>query len=242
MSDSEDHRVPTPVLLAWSGGKDSILALATLRQDPGSSVVGLLTTVAPAYDRISIHGVRRSILQAQAGALGLPVFEAPVAPDSSNADYDAAWALALRHARAAFGPVNHIAYGDLFLEDVRRFREEQSQRLGYTPRFPLWGQDTGSLARHFIRAGYEAYLTCVDTTQLAPEFAGRRFNQALLADLPATVDPCGERGEFHTCVVAGPLFRHAIPVDCGERVRRDGRFEYCDLVPRDGERSAQAAA
>ena len=234
--------MPTPILLAWSGGKDSNLALATLRRDPESCVVGLLTTVAPAYDRISIHGVRRSILQAQAGALGLPVFEAPLAPDSGNADYDAAWTLALRHARAALGPVAHIAYGDLFLEDVRRFREEQSQRLGYTPLFPLWGRDTGSLARDFIRAGYEAYLTCVDTTQLAPEFAGRQFDDALLADLPATVDPCGERGEFHTCVVAGPLFRRAIPVRCGERVRRDGRFEYCDLVPRDSQCSAQAAA
>lgn len=233
--------MPTPVFLAWSGGKDSTLALATLGQDPVYRVVGLLTTVAPAYDRISMHGVRRTILQAQAAALQLPVFEALLAPNSSNTDYDAAWALAIQHARHTLGPVEHIAYGDLFLEDVRRFREEQGRRLGYAPLFPLWGQDTRHLAQHFIQAGYEAYLTCVDTTQLAPEFAGRRFDQPLLADLPASVDPCGERGEFHTCVVAGPLFRHPIAVSCGERLRRDDRFEYCDLVPRETLSSPQTA-
>lgn len=234
--------MPTPILLAWSGGKDSTLALATLRQDPEYHAVGLLTTMASAYDRVSIHGVRRAILHAQATALQLPVFEALLTANSSNTDYDAAWALAIEHARQALGPVGHIAYGDLFLEDVRRFREEQGQRLGYTPLFPLWGRDTGQLAQHFIQAGYHAYVTCVDTTQLAPEFAGRRFDQLLLADLPASVDPCGERGEFHTCVVAGPHFSQPIPVRCGERLRREDRFEYCDLVPPDTLSSPQAAA
>jgi uncharacterized protein (TIGR00290 family) len=222
--------VSTPVLLAWSGGKDSTLALARLRQDSDVQVAGLLTTISPLHDRISIHGVRRSILHAQAAALGLPLFEAPLAPESSNEDYDRAWSLALRSAREVLRPVETLAYGDLFLEDVRQFREAQGVRLGYTPLFPLWGEDTGHLARHFIASGYEAYLICVDTTQLAPEFAGRRFDDALLADLPAGVDPCGERGEFHTCVVAGPIFRQPIPVVRGERVRREGRFEYCDLV------------
>lgn len=221
-----------PVLLAWSGGKDSSLALATLTADPGMQLVGLLTSVTPAYDRISIHGVRRAILYAQADSLGLPVFEAELAPGSSNEAYEAAWAAALTRARGQVGPVQHVAYGDLFLEDVRSFREAQSLRLDYTPLFPLWGLDTGKLAREFIAAGYEAYLTCVDTSQLGPDFAGRRFDASLLSDLPASVDPCGERGEFHTCVLGGPIFRIPIRAIPGERLRRDERFEYCDLIPR----------
>ncbi len=220
------------MLLAWSGGKDSTMALAELAADPAVRVLGLLTTVSPAHDRISIHGVRRSILHAQARALELPVFEATLSPRSGNDDYDVAWKAALKQAQEALGPVRHIAYGDLFLEDVRSFREEQALRLDYAPLFPLWGQETSGLARHFIADGYEAYLTCVDTTQLAPAFAGRRFDTALLAELPATADPCGERGEFHTCVVAGPLFRQAIRVTIGDRVHRDDRFEYCDLMLR----------
>ena len=222
-----------PVLLAWSGGKDSTLALAALRADPAMRVVGLLTSVAPAFDRISIHGVRRSILRAQAAALELPVFEAELAPTPSNEAYDIAWAAAFKSAQAQVGPVAHIAYGDLFLADIRRFREAQAQRLGYTPVFPLWGRPTPALARQFIAAGYEAYLTCVDTTQLASDFAGRRFDLDVLADFPPTVDACGEHGEFHTCVVAGPLFTRPIAVLVGERVRRDERFEYCDLVLED---------
>jgi uncharacterized protein (TIGR00290 family) len=187
--------------------------------------------VAPAYDRISIHGVRRSILHAQAASLRLPVFEAELAPASSNEDYDRAWALALASARSALGPVRGLAYGDLFLEDVRQFRLGQAERLDYEPLFPIWGRDTTALAATFVEAGYLAYLTCVDTTQLDASFAGRRYDRALLAELPASVDPCGERGEFHTCVVDGPLFREPIRVEVGERIRRDGRFEYCDLVP-----------
>ncbi len=222
-----------PVLLAWSGGKDSSLALARLRGDPEVEVLGLLTSVAPAYDRVSIHGVRRSILREQAASLGLPLFEAHLSPGSTNESYDAAWASAVNQARDSVGAVRHIAYGDLSLEDVRRFREEQGARLGFIPAFPLWGTDTARLAREFVEAGYEAYLTCVDTTQLAPEFAGRRFDATLLEELPATVDPCGERGEFHTCVVAGPLFSVPIPVTRGERLRREDRFEYCDLLPLD---------
>ena len=135
-------------------------------------------------------------------------------------------------ARAnAIGPVEHIAYGDLFLEDVRKFREEQSVRLDYLPLFPLWGRDTRALAREFVDAGYDAYLTCVDTQQLDASFAGRRYDARLLDELPASVDPCGERGEFHTCVVGGPIFAEAIAVTVGERTRRAERFEYCDLVP-----------
>ena len=221
----------TPVLLAWSGGKDSTLALAELRRKPTHRVVALLTTVTDAYDRISMHGVRRSILRAQAESVGLPVFEAVLPPEASNEVYDAAWASAIRRARERLGPVEHLAYGDLFLEDVRRFREEQSVRLDYLPLFPLWGRDTRALAREFVNAGYDAYLTCVDTQQLDASFAGRRYDASLLAELPASVDPCGERGEFHTCVVGGPIFSEAIAVTVGERTRRAERFEYCDLVP-----------
>jgi uncharacterized protein (TIGR00290 family) len=234
--------LPVPVLLAWSGGKDSVLTLARLRQSPQYRVVGLLTTITTAYDRISMHGIRRSILLAQSRALDLPVFEAHLAASAGNAEYETAWIGAIKTAASALGPVNLIAYGDLFLEDIRRFREEQGHRAGYTPIFPLWGIETRSLAREFIDAGYEAYLTCVDTTQLASDFAGRRFDTALLQDLPPAVDPCGERGEFHTCVVAGPGFRYRIDVERGERVRRDERFEYCDLIPRGTSDSPSAAA
>ncbi len=233
--------MPT-VLVAWSGGKDSTLALARLRQSPDCKVAGLLTTIAPAEDRVSIHGIRRTVLHAQAAALGLPVFEAPLASKSSNADYDAAWAAALQRARSGLGSIEGVAYGDLFLEQVRRYREQQGVRLGYTPVFPLWGLDTAQLAREFISAGYEAYLTCVDTTQLAAEFAGRRFDLSLLQDLPSSVDPCGERGEFHTCVVAGPIFRQPIAVTGGERTRREERFEFYDLVPARTPRAPPAPA
>lgn len=222
-----------PVLLAWSGGKDSTLALAELGRDGSYRVAGLLTTVTTSYDRISIHGVRRSILRAQAESLGLPVFEAELNAPATNPEYEAAWAAAINKAGRTVGPVGLIAYGDLFLEDVRKYREAQAERGGYRPLFPLWRRDTRELAEGFIRAGYEAYLTCVDTTLLGAEFAGRRFDEEFLKDLPAEVDPCGERGEFHTCVVAGPEFRKSIPVRVGERLRRDGRFEFCDLVPED---------
>jgi uncharacterized protein (TIGR00290 family) len=220
----------TSVLLAWSGGKDSALTLAALRGDPSVRVLGLMTTVSSAHDRVAIHGVRRSILHAQAAATGLPLVEVPLPPGATNAIYDAAWAGGLQRA-AGLGPLDAVAYGDLFLEDIRGFREAQGRRLGYQPLFPIWGRDTQDLALAFVADGYEAYLTCVDTTQLDAEFAGRRFDRALLRDLPAGVDPCGERGEFHTCVVAGPVFGEAIAVRVGERVRREDRFEYCDLVP-----------
>jgi uncharacterized protein (TIGR00290 family) len=207
-----------------------VLALAELRRSPKYQVAGLLTTVSPAYDRVSIHGTRRTLLRAQSDALGLPVFEAELPPDSSNEVYEGAWVRAIQAAQATVGPIHAIAYGDLFLEDVRKFREDLARRAGYEPLFPIWGRDTRELADEFVRAGYEAYVTCVDTTQLDPSFAGRRYDRSFLHDLPSSVDPAGERGEFHTCVVAGPGFRQPIPVRVGERVRRDERFEFCDLI------------
>jgi uncharacterized protein (TIGR00290 family) len=218
------------VVLAWSGGKDSALALGALRADPRYRVVALVTTITREYDRISIHGVRRAVLEAQISALGLPLIEAVIPSGSTNADYEAAFAVALRTAQGRWPGLRHIGFGDLFLTDVRAYREALLGSLGWVGVFPLWGEDTASLARHFVRAGYRAILTCVDTTQLDPTFAGRSFDAALLADLPETVDPCGEQGEFHTCVYAGPPFAHPLPLVTGERVQRDARFEYCDVL------------
>jgi uncharacterized protein (TIGR00290 family) len=216
------------VLLAWSGGKDSTLALERLLGDPGVNVAALLTTVTTGYDRIAIHGVRRSILRRQVELLGIPLVEAEIPPQADNATYEAAFADAL--ARASGGRIDTIAFGDLFLADVRAYREAMLARLGWRGLFPLWGEDTARLARYFVDRGYRAILSCVDTEQLDGAFCGRDFDTALLADLPGSVDPCGENGEFHTCVRAGPIFGGAIALEHGERVLRDGRFQYVDLI------------
>lgn len=223
---------PEPIILSWSGGKDSALALATLRERPEFDVVALLTTVTSGYDRISVHGVRRSLLAAQQRSIGLPVHEIVIEPQSSNDAYDAAVERALFDVRRRYPNVGRIAYGDLFLEDVRRYREEGLKPLGFAGLFPLWGRPTGTLAQEFIDRGFEARLVCVDTTQLDAGFSGRAFDAALLRDLPPTVDPCGERGEFHTFVSEGPGFATSVAYDVGEVVLRDGRFAYCDLVDR----------
>jgi uncharacterized protein (TIGR00290 family) len=221
--------VAEPIVLSWSGGKDSALTLDALRRDPSVEVVALLTTVTTGYDRISIHGVRRSLLYAQTESLGLPVYEIVLEPKSSNEQYDAAVARGLADVRRRHPDVRRIAYGDLFLEDVRRYREERLTPLGFEGTFPLWGLPTHVLARDFVDRGFDARLVCVDTTQLDASFAGRVFNHALLDELPASVDPCGERGEFHTFVSNGPGFATPVTYDVGEIVIRDGRFAYCDL-------------
>jgi uncharacterized protein (TIGR00290 family) len=216
--------------LAWSGGKDSTLTLGALQTDPGIDVVALVTTITRDYDRISIHGVRRTVLQAQVQSIGLPLFESLMPAAATNAVYEAALADTLADLRRRRPDVHHLAFGDLFLTEVRAYREQLLSRLGWTPVFPLWGQDTAGLARAFIARGYRAVLTCVDTTQLDAGFVGREFDAALLADLPSEVDPCGERGEFHTCVYDGPIFTEPLALQSGERIRRDGRFEYCDFT------------
>jgi uncharacterized protein (TIGR00290 family) len=218
------------VALAWSGGKDSSLALAALRADPTVEVVALVTTMTRDFDRISMHGVRRTVLEAQVAELELPLVEATIPAAANNLAYEEAFAAALAVLSQQHPGLRHLAFGDLFLTDVRAYRERVLPPLGWTPVFPLWGRDTAALARDFVGAGFRAILTCVDTTQLGAEFAGREFDPAFLADLPPTVDPCGERGEFHTCVYAGPIFRHPLAVETGARVRRDGRFEYCDVT------------
>ncbi|MEO7084979.1 MAG: ATP-binding protein [Gemmatimonadaceae bacterium] len=222
---------PEPIILSWSGGKDSSLALDALRADPSVEVVGLMTTVTAGYDRISIHGVRRALLDAQVASIGLPLYEISITPQSSNEAYDAAVERALADLRLRHPAVRRIAYGDLFLEDVRQYREERLEPLGYKGIFPLWGRPTAALARDFVDRGFEARLVCVDTTQLDGTFAGRAFDDSLLDAFPASVDPCGERGEFHTFVSGGPIFSAPVRYEVGEVVLRDGRFSYCDLLP-----------
>lgn len=219
-----------PVVLSWSGGKDSALALAALRADPTVEVVALLTSVTEGYDRISIHGVRRALLARQVRSVGLPMHEVILQPASSNEAYDAAMEQSLADIRQRYPAVKRIAYGDLFLEDVRRYREERLSSLGYSCLCPLWGHPTDELAEEFIDRGFAARLVCVDTTQLDRRFAGRLFDRALIADLPASADPCGERGEFHTFVSAGPGLSTPVAYAVGEIVLRDNRFAYCDLT------------
>lgn len=221
----------TPIALSWSGGKDSCLALAALRLSREFSPVALLTSVTREYDRVSIHGVRRELLLQQADAVGLPLFEIALQPMSTNEAYEAAFLRAVDELSRAMPGVMHLAFGDLFLEDVRAYRERLLQATALRAAFPLWGRDTGGLAREFIDRGFVAHLVCVDTTQLPATFAGRRFDDELLRDLPASVDPCGERGEFHTFVSDGPIFAAPVAFDVGETVLRDGRFAYCDLLP-----------
>ena len=230
---NSDHDVVqrAPVVLSWSGGKDSSLALAALRADPRYEVVALLTSITREYDRVSIHGVRRALVEAQAAAAGLPLHEVALEPRSSNDAYEAAFLDALAELRATHPTVRHVAFGDLYLADVRAYRERLVRSAGYDPLFPLWGRDTAALAREFIAAGFRAHLVCVDTQQLPAAFAGRAFDHTLLAELPATVDPCGENGEFHTFVSAGPVLAAPIPIRVGEVVLRDGRFAFCDFVP-----------
>ena len=221
----------TSILLSWSGGKDSALAYAALTADPRIRVVGLLTSVTRGYDRVSIHGVRRSLLRAQAAALGLPLTEIVLDPDCSNEAYEAAFHTALAEARSRHPEVKAVAFGDLFLEDVRAYRERLLAATGLSPLFPIWGEPTPALAERCCDLEMDARLVCVDTTQLPAEFAGRSYDRQLLADLPAAVDPCGERGEFHTFVANAPGFAAPIPYTVGEVVRRGDRFVYCDLLP-----------
>ena len=223
--------LPRQILLSWSGGKDSALALAALAADSNVEVCGLLTSVTRGYDRVSIHGVRRALLAAQAAALRLPLTEIVLEPQCSNAEYEAAFLAAVETARSRQPELSAIAFGDLFLEDVRAYRERLLAGSGLDPLFPLWGEPTAALAERCCALGVAARLVCVDTTQLSERFVGRLFDRALLAELPTTVDPCGERGEFHTFVADGPGFIASIPYTVGELVRRDDRFVYCDLVP-----------
>lgn len=223
--------MPEPVLVAWSGGKDSALALRAVLADPSFTVEALLTTVTREYDRISVHGVRRSLLHAQVAALGLSLIEMEIPASCDNATYESCLARSLESARRRNDRVRRCVFGDLFLEDVRRYREDRLAALGRQPIFPLWGLDTSALAREFLAHGFRAVVVCVDSTLLAPSFSGREYDKSFLADLPQGVDPCGENGEFHTFVYDGPPFRDRVSFTIGETVTRDERFVYTDLVP-----------
>ena len=214
------------VLLSWSSGKDSAWTLHVLRQQ-GLAPAALLTTINEAVGRVAMHGVRHSLLLAQARAIDLPVISVPLPHPCSNDVYEERMARAVAQARTE--DFTHVAFGDLFLEDVRRYREERLAGTGLSPLFPLWGKPTCELAVEMIHSGLEARLTCVDTRVLDASFAGRTYDEALLKALPAGIDPCGERGEFHTCVTAGPMFAERLNVFPGEIVRRDA-FVFCDLV------------
>jgi uncharacterized protein (TIGR00290 family) len=228
-SPATNHR--PRALMSWSSGKDSAWALHQLRSTGAVDVVGLLTTINRDAGRVSMHAVREQLLDQQAAALGLPVTKVLIPEQCVNADYERAMAAALEQARAA--GVTAIAFGDLFLEDVRRYREDRLLDTGITPLFPLWGLNTAQLARAMVDGGLRAYVTCIDPRHLDRSFAGRTFDADLLETLPANVDPCGERGEFHTFAFAGPMFSHSIAIKAGEVIERGG-FVFADVLAAGG--------
>jgi len=214
-------------LLSWSSGKDSAWSLHVLRGRGEVEVAGLLTTVNEAYARVAMHAVRTELLEAQAEATGLPLWQIPLPNPCSNERYEEAMRGAVERAKAE--DIGAIAFGDLFLADIRAYREERLRGSGVRPLFPIWARPTDELAREMIAAGLRARVTCVDPKQLPASFAGREFDVAFLADLPPGADPCGERGEFHTFVYDGPMFAHPVPVRTGEVVERGG-FVFADLM------------
>jgi uncharacterized protein (TIGR00290 family) len=214
--------------LSWSGGKDSALALRALRAASGAGPRALITTVTADYQRVSMHGVRRELLVRQARAASVPLVEVEIPASCPNDVYEQRMAQAL--AQHPLRDLRTIAFGDLFLADLRAYREDRLATVGKRAAFPLWGHDTSALAREFIGAGFQAVIVCVDPAKLDPTFSGRTFDHDLLADLPGSVDPCGENGEFHTFVYAGPIFSEPITCEVGETVERDG-FVFTDVLP-----------
>jgi len=223
------HDAPTPVLFSWSGGKDSALALYALRQRADFRIAGLLTTVTEGYDRISMHGVRRTLLLKQADRLGLPLHEVGIPPKCSNAVYESRMEQALRGQLAA--GIHTVAFGDIFLEDLRAYREQNIARLRMRAIFPIWKRDTVELVREFSHLGFRAIVVSVDPGKLDRSCAGRALTPEFVRGLPAGVDPCGENGEFHTFVFAGPIFRRPIGIERGDVVDRDG-YLFCDVRER----------
>lgn len=224
----DNFRFMKRILLSWSSGKDSAWSLHLLRQRGEYEVVGLLTTFNEEADRVAMHAVRRELVQRQATAAGLPLWAVPLPWPCSNEQYESL--MARTCAKAVAEGVYGVAFGDLFLEDVRAYREKQLFGTGLTPIFPVWGLPTRALAQEMIAAGVRAKLTCIDTEKLDGSFAGREFDEALLAALPDTADPCGERGEFHSFVYAGPMLGKVLPISTGEKVIRD-HFVFTDLIP-----------
>jgi uncharacterized protein (TIGR00290 family) len=214
-------------LLSWSSGKDSAWSLYLLRQNPEYEIVGLLTTFNREADRVAMHGVRRALVQAQAAAAGIPLWEVELPWPCSNEDYESAMLATCKKAVA--NGIEFVAFGDLFLRDIREYREKQLRDTGLSPLFPVWEIPTRKLAEEMIASGLRAKLACIDTKQISGDFAGREFDAQLLSDLPASADPCGENGEFHSFVYAGPMFERPVAVEVGEIVTRD-QFVYADLI------------
>ena len=216
-----------PILFCWSGGKDSAMALHTLLQRNDIHIEALLTTVTEGFERISMHGVRRDLLERQAQSVGLPLHEVRIPPQCVNPVYEARMEAALRLYLEK--GVRRVAFGDIFLEDLRAYREKNLARVGMTAIFPIWKQDTRELIRSFHANRFRAVAVCVDPKILAPSFAGRELDESFFRDLPPHADPCGENGEFHTFVFDGPIFHSPIPIRTGEIVNRDG-FVFCDIL------------
>jgi len=216
-------------VLSWSGGKDSTMAAYHLLASRKYEITALLTTVTEEFDRISMHGVRRELLEQQAESLGIPLRMMMIPKDCTNEIYEARMRETLGHFKAQ--GITRIAFGDLFLEDVKQYRDERLAQVGMTGLYPIWLRDTDELVRTFIGLGFKAILACVDTEAIDASFAGREIDHALLADLPESADPCGEYGEYHSFVYAGPIFKQAIACKAGKSVRRTPRFNYCDIVP-----------
>ncbi|MHC4365435.1 MAG: Dph6-related ATP pyrophosphatase [Planctomycetota bacterium] len=217
------------VLVCWSGGKDSALALWEIARDERYEIAALLTTVTEDYDRISMHGVRRILLERQAQSLGYPLEKVFISKGACDEEYESKMQMVLeKYMRAG---VSSVVFGDIFLEDVRKYREEKLSKIGMKAIFPMWQSDTTELAHRFIESGFKAVITCVDSNVLDRKFVGRAFDEQFLSELPSTVDPCGENGEFHSFVYDGPIFRERVSHTIGEVVLRENRFYYCDLCP-----------
>jgi uncharacterized protein (TIGR00290 family) len=217
------------ILFSWSGGKDSALALHSIKQNKELKIDALLTTVTADYDRISMHGVRRELLEKQAESIGIPLEKVIISKKSTNEEYEQKMKeVLLRYKNEG---VSSVAFGDIFLEDLKKYREENLSKIGMKGLFPLWKQNSLILAKRFIELGFKAIITCVDSKQLDSKFCGREFDASFLSELPKNVDPCGENGEFHSFVYFGPIFKEKISFSKGEIVLRDNQFYFCDLIP-----------
>lgn len=217
------------VLLSWSGGKDSVLALRELQKNANFEIVALITTITKDYDRVSMHGIRRVLLEQQADSIGIPLEKIFISQSASNEEYESKFSeIVFEHKKMG---ISSVAFGDIFLHDIRTYREDFLKGMGMRGLFPIWGENSIGLANTFITLGFKAVITCIDREALDKSFAGREYDEQFLSDLPVGVDPCGENGEFHTFVYAGHIFKSPIIFAKGEVVLRDNRFYYCDLIP-----------
>ncbi len=219
----------SPILLSWSGGKDSSLALFEIQKSLDYEVAALITTVTSDYDRVSMHGLRTVLLDEQGSSLNIPLKKVFISKNASNDEYESKFNEELLKFRRT--GINKVVFGDLYLEDIKKYREALLEKIDMQCIFPIWKRDTKKLALEFIESGFKAITVCVDSNALGEEFAGRKFDADFLKDLPCGVDPCGENGEFHTFVYDGPIFKNPIDHELGEIVLRDERFYYCDILP-----------